>query len=444
MLTPRSVKSQAVDKTGYSRRTTRRASNFILKSSAVPLLHGPFATAMAASISFLAKPGIGSPADTAALTATDFGTQFGLLPREKIELMVRRKMIQALEEIEESQYQPASLDLRLGSRAYRVRASFLPGQHRRVEDLLRALESDGEPISLEGNGAVLERGSVHVIPLIEHINLPKDIFGIANPKSSSGRIDIFTRLTTDNGEVFDRVPRGYQGRLYAEISPRSFSVRVRKGSKLNQIRFRRLNSQQLERAEFGLDEKEIRERHKGMALIDHDLEWRRGGLVLRAGLSGGPGGVIGYRAQKHTGVLDVDKVGYRAADYWEPICARPDKRLILDPDEFYILASRERLQIPPDLAAEMVPIDPAMGEFRVHYAGFFDPGFGAGANGRPSARAVLEVRSYEVPFFLEDGQVIGRLVFEKMAEPPRILYGAASASNYQGQDLKLSKHFRME
>ncbi|HTV33569.1 MAG TPA: 2'-deoxycytidine 5'-triphosphate deaminase [Methylocella sp.] len=378
----------------------------------------------------------------------DFGTQFGLLPRQKIEFMVRRKMILAENDIEEKQLQPASLDLRLGDWAYRVRASFLPGPGHAVMDRLQALESRDEKISLKDSGAVLERGCVYVIPLQEYLHLPDSIFGVANPKSSTGRLDIFTRLSTDNSEVFDRVGRGYNGRLYAEVSPRSFSVRVRSGTKLNQIRFRRLNSQQLERSDFGLDEKELRARHKNFRLVDLDgePELRRGGLVLRVGLSTEPAdGIIGYKAQKHADILDVDRDGYNIADYWGEIRARRDKRLILDPDEFYILASRERLQIPPDLAAEMVPIDPSMGEFRVHYAGFFDPGFGAGGMGRPIARAVLEVRSYEVPFFLEDGQVIGRLVYEKMAEAPELLYGEkGSTSNYQGQGLKLSKHFRME
>lgn len=374
------------------------------------------------------------------------GAPFGLLPREKIAVMVRRKFIQAEADIEESQLQPASLDLRLGARAYRIRASFLPGRELRVEERLRGIMGDAEAISLEGNGAVLERGCVYVIPLLEYLNLPKDIAGIANPKSSTGRLDVFTRLTCDKSDAFDRVPRGYEGRLYAEVSPRSFSVRVRKGSRLNQIRFRRLNSQQLERTDFGIDEKELCERHAKMPLVGGDLEARRNGLVLHVDLHGASGGgVIGYRAQKHADILDVDRIGaYRAADYWEPIRARPDKRLILDPDEFYILASRELLQIPPDLAAEMVPIDPSMGEFRVHYAGFFDPGFGAGAGQYPSARAVLEVRSYEVPFFLEDGQIVGRLVYEKLAGRPQQLYGAGGGSNYQGQGLKLSKHFCAE
>ena len=396
------------------------------------------------SLFHLARPEHDGVADAPLLGANEFGTQFGLLPRQKIEVMVRRGMISS-PEIEDAQFQPASLDLRLGPRAYRVRASFLPGKDFSVRERLDALRSADDEINLEGKGAVLERGCVYVIPLIEHLNLPDSISAIANPKSSTGRLDIFTRLITDNSDVFDRVARSYEGPLYAEVSPRSFSVRVRKGSKLNQIRFRRLNSQQLEGSDFGLKEKELRERHEKIPLVDGDLELRRGGLVLRVGLGAEPAdGVIGYKAQKHADILDVDLTNYDLADYWVEVRARRDQRLILDPDEFYILASRERLQIPADLAAEMVPIDPAMGEFRVHYAGFFDPGFGAGANNRPSARAVLEVRSYEVPFFLEDGQVIGRLVYEKMAEAPQLLYGASAVSNYQGQGLKLSKHFRMD
>ncbi len=382
--------------------------------------------------------------DTVARLAGDFGKEFGLLGREKIELMLRRKMIQSLGEMEPSQLQPASLDLRLGACAHRVRASFLPGKDRTVEDQLTALKSD--EISLEGPGAVLERGCVYVIPLLEYLKLPDSLSGAANPKSSTGRLDIFTRLITDHSEVFDHVGRGYEGRLYAEVSPRSFSVRVHKGTKLNQVRFRRWHPQQFfSRTEFGVDDKDLRERHAEKALVDGELNLR-GGIVLRIALSAESleNEIIGYRAQKHTDIIDVDRVGaYAIEDYWEPIQARPDKRLILDPGEFYILASQEKLHIPPDLAAEMVPIDPAMGEFRVHYAGFFDPGFGYTASGQPGSRAVLEVRSHEVPFILEDGQVIGRLVYEKMAEAPQSLYGASGQSNYQGQGLKLSKHFRM-
>lgn len=375
--------------------------------------------------------------------AQDFGTQFGLLAREKIELMLRRKMIQSVVPIEEGQLQPASLDLRLGARAYRVRASFLPGKERRVAKQLEDWKSD--EISLEGEGAVLERGCVYVIPLLEHLNLTESFSATANPKSSTGRLDIFTRLITDRSEVFDTVERGYEGPLYAEVSPRSFSVRVRKGSRLNQIRFRRWHAQQFSRTDFAIRDEELRERHGKTSLVDGELNLR-GGIVVRIALTAdsAENNFVGFRAQKHTDVIDVDRVGvYEIGEFWEPLQERRDKRLILDPGEFYILASQEKLHIPPDLAAEMVPIDPAMGEFRVHYAGFFDPGFGFAPDGRPGSRAVLEVRSHEVPFVLEDGQVIGRLVYEKMAAAPQLLYGQAGLSNYQGQGLKLSKHFRM-
>ncbi len=339
--------------------------------------------------------------------------------------------------------QPASLDLRLGSRAYRIRASFLPGQGRKVIDLLDALKSD--EIDLEGDGAILERGCVYVVPLLESLNLPQSMSAVANPKSSTGRLDIFTRLIADDSEVFDHVARGYRGALYAEISPRSFSTRVRRGSRLNQIRFRLWAGHHRDETDFAIDDRALMERHEAQAIVDGKASIRHG-LNLRVALAGGSNQqIIGYRAQKHTNPIDVDRVGaYDLKEFWEPIAARADKRLILDPGEFYILASQEKLNIPPDLAAEMIPIDPSMGEFRVHYAGFFDPGFGLSANGEPGARAVLEVRSHEVPFILEDGQVVGRLMFEKMAEAPQQLYGQGGVSNYQGQGLKLSKHFRMD
>jgi dCTP deaminase len=268
--------------------------------------------------------------------------------------------------------------------------------------------------------------------LLESLALPESISAVANPKSSPGRLDIFTRLITDRSEIFDVTERGYQGQLYAEVSPRSFSVRVREGSRLNQIRFRRLNSQQLSRTDFTVEDAELLHRHREKPLVDGELNLR-GGLVLRVALSDETleNKIVGYRAQKHTDIIDIDCVGaYDATDFWEPLYACADKRLILDPDEFYILASQEKLHIPHDPAAEMVPIDPAMGEFRVHYAGFFVPGFGFTESGHPGGRAVLEVRSHEVPFFLEDGQVIGRLVYERMAEAPHVLYGADGIANY--------------
>jgi dCTP deaminase len=321
-----------------------------------------------------------------------------------------------------------------------VRASFLPGRGRSVAEMLAQLKSD--EIGLAGEGAVLERGCFYVVPLMESLALPVRISGAANPKSSTGRLDIFTRLIADRAERFDLVEPGYRGPLYAEISPRSFSVRARAGARLNQLRFRQHDPEAQQQTSFAIEDPELAMAHRLSPLVDGPLNLR-GGVVLRVDLSEPLAkGVVGYRAQKHTDVIDLERLGaYRVEDFWDPLMARPDHRLILDPGDFYILASRERLSIPADLAAEMAPMDAAIGEFRVHYAGFFDPGFGATPDGRPGSRAVLEVRSREVPFLLEDGQFIGRLVYEPMSEVPEALYGEAGQSNYQGQGLKLSKHF---
>jgi dCTP deaminase len=372
----------------------------------------------------------------------ELGPKAGLFPRQQIRLMIQRKMIASIAEIEEAQLQPASLDLRLGSKAYRIRASFLPGRNRTVQGQLDDIQYD--EIALD-DGAVLERNCVYLVELQEFVKLQPTITGIANPKSSTGRLDVFIRLITDGAEVFDLVAGNYEGPLYAEISPRSFSIKVRKGSRLNQLRFRRRNSQQSSYEPNVLSDRELRERHDKSMLVDGELNLRKG-LVLQVGLS--PASldqdIIGYRAQTFTNTIDVDRVGeYDYRDYWEPLSARDQNRLILDPQQFYILASKERLHIPPDLAAEMVPIDPSMGEFRVHYAGFFDPGFGFSEHGHPGSRAVLEVRSHETPFTLEDGQIVGRLAYESLTEVPDILYGQTLVSNYQGQSLKLSKHFRV-
>lgn len=364
----------------------------------------------------------------------------GLAPGERIAELLRDGHIRPASAIAPGQIQPASLDLRLGAKAYRVRASFLPGPRRSVEEMLSA--SSFDEIDLTGNGAVLERGCVYVVPLQERLDLPADVAALANPKSSTGRLDIFTRLIADRSEMFDAAPPGYRGPIYAEVSPRSFTIRAREGSRLNQIRFRRIDPAAA-RGRIALSDAELAARHAQAPLVDGPLDLRDG-LIVRVALARAElGDLIGYRAQKHADVIDVDRVGaYAVSEFWDPIHARDDARLILDPGEFYILASREKMRIPADLAAEMAPIDPAMGEFRVHYAGFFDPGFGEGGDGAPSARGVLEVRSHEVPFVLEDGQNIARLVFEPLSQAPRTLYGQGGVSNYQGQALKLSKHFR--
>jgi dCTP deaminase len=354
----------------------------------------------------------------------------GILPDRMIDALAQAGAIIAAAPFVPGQIQPASLDLRLGHVAYRVRASFLPGPGTPVADRIAALKL--HQISL-GDGAVLETGCVYIVPLMEHLALPPDIAASANPKSSTGRLDVFTRVIADGTRGFDRISSGYQGPLYAEISPRTFPVLVRAGSRLSQIRFRR--------GAATLDAAALAALHAAERLVDDDHADVSEGIAVGVDLAGFSS-VIGYRAKRHTGLIDIDhRAGYDVADFWEPMSARDDK-LILDPDEFYILASKQAVQVPPDYAAEMVPFDPLVGEFRVHYAGFFDPGFGyAGAGGR-GARAVLEVRSREVPFILEHGQIVGRLIYEKMLAQPDKLYGEGIGSNYQAQSLKLSKHFK--
>ncbi|TAK48679.1 MAG: 2'-deoxycytidine 5'-triphosphate deaminase [Xanthobacteraceae bacterium] len=358
----------------------------------------------------------------------------GILPDRAIAALADSGVILPAYPFIENQIQPASLDLRLGDVAYRVRASFLPGPEATVAERIDHLKL--HEIAL-GDGAVLETNCVYIVPLLESLALPKTISAATNPKSSTGRLDVFTRVIADGTRRFDIIGAGYHGPLYAEISPKTFPVLLREGSRLSQIRFRC--------GDATLDADALNALHARERLVDCDAADLSDGVAVSVDLSGeGAGGFVGYRAKRHTGVIDVDRrAGYAIDEFWEPIRARPDRSLILDPDEFYILASKEAVQVPPDYAAEMVPFDPLVGEFRVHYAGFFDPGFGyAGAGGR-GARAVLEVRSREVPFILEHGQIVGRLIYERMQARPSQLYGQGIGSNYQAQGLKLSKHFRM-
>jgi dCTP deaminase len=357
----------------------------------------------------------------------------GILPDSMIAALHAGGAIIAARDFAADQVQPASLDLRLGNVAYRVRASFLPGPNGTVGRRIADLKLHEIPLS---NGAVLETGCVYIVPLAESLALPADIAASANPKSSTGRLDVFTRVIADSMRGFDRIHVGYRGPLYAEISPRTFPILVREGSRLSQIRFRR--------GDALLNAEALTALHNRERLVDTSDADVREGVAVGVDLAGlGPEKLVGYRAKRHTGLIDVERRDeYAVGDFWEPISARPDKSLILDPDEFYILASKEAVQVPPDHAAEMVPFDPLVGEFRVHYAGFFDPGFGyAGAGGKGS-RAVLEVRSRDVPFILEHGQIVGRLVYEKMLALPDRLYGQGIGSNYQAQSLKLSKHFK--
>lgn len=355
----------------------------------------------------------------------------GVFPAQAIDALISKGAVMTGSALADAQLQPASLDLRLGAKAYRVRASFLPGPGVTVAERLEDVRLHTIDLT---DSAVLETGCVYVVPLQESLALPAGVSASANPKSSTGRLDVFTRVIADGVTAFDQIPDGYSGPLYAEICPQTFPIVVRTGSRLSQIRFRSGLPQ--------LDDSELQELHAKERLVSVDAADIDGGLALSVDLSPKGDGPIGYRAKRHSGVVDVDRPGACAVlDYWEPIHLRGASRLILDPDQFYILASKEAVHVPPLYAAEMVPFNPLVGEFRVHYAGFMDPGFGHAAAGGEGSRVVLEVRSHKVPFILENGQIIGRLIYERLSEPPRMLYGSDLGSNYQAQGLKLSKHF---
>jgi dCTP deaminase len=327
----------------------------------------------------------------------------GVLPDGEIEKALERGHIVHDLPLAPDQIQPASLDLRLGREAYRLRASFLPGPGVAVADRLDA-DIVMHRIDLS-DGAVLETGCVYLVPLMERTALPPHLHGAANPKSSTGRIDVFTRLIADGATAFDHVPAGYEGPLWAEVCPCTFSILVRSGDRLSQLRLRRGPAHPKRSVAFSID------------------------LAMD--------GPVGFRAKRHAGVVDVSRIGeHDPRDFWEPLAARKG-RLVLDPGEFYIFASKENVVIPVDEAAELAAIRPELGEFRAHYAGFFDPGFGIAPH---EGKMVLEVRSRDVPFLIEDGQPVGQLVFEALAAPATRLYGE-TGSHYRGQGLKLSKHF---
>ncbi|MGI8839930.1 MAG: 2'-deoxycytidine 5'-triphosphate deaminase [Caulobacteraceae bacterium] len=328
----------------------------------------------------------------------------GILPCQAIEALIAGGAITAQGGVGPGQVQPASLDLRLGARAWRVRASFLPRAGGAVAT--RIADVAMHRLDLTG-GAVLERGCVYIAEVAERLALPHAISGRANPKSSTGRVDVFVRLLTDGQPAFDDIAAGYAGPMFLEIAPQTFSVLARAGTRLNQLRLKRGAPAMLSARSVGVDLSE---------------------------------GVAAYRARRHAGVIDLDlEGGHDPRDFWEALAPRRGE-LLLDPGEFYILASKDRIEIPVLQAAEMTPIDPAVGEFRVHYAGFFDPGFGTAEAGGEGSRGVLEVRSHETPFLLEDGQTVARLVFEPLTQRPDRLYGAGG-SHYQRQGLRLSKHF---
>ncbi len=356
----------------------------------------------------------------------------GVFPARYIERLASHGGIVA-PAFDADQVQPASLDLRLGEVAYRIRSSFLPGPDHTVADRIETLTLHELDLT---EGAVLERNCVYLVPLQESLRLPDNVSAGANPKSSTGRLDVFTRVIGDRARGFDTLPAGYKGPLYLEISPRTFPVRIRTGTRLSQMRFRVGDSR--------LDAHEHKTLHNVETLVFDANAEVSDGVLLSIDLKGTDrNGLIGFRSKRHTPVIDMDlKDTLDVLDYWEPLINRGSDEFILDPDEFYILVSRESVHVPPAYAAEMVPFDPLVGEFRVHYAGFFDPGFGHSAAGGTGSRAVLEVRSREVPFLLGHGQTIGRLIYERLSEAPDRLYGTGLGSNYQAQTLKLSKHFK--
>ena len=351
----------------------------------------------------------------------------GILPSQAIRELIAKGRIVGNRAITEEQIQPASLDLRLGDIAHRVQASFLPGPGGKVEAKVKELRMARVDLT---SAAVFEKGCVYIVPLLEELDLPRDISGKANPKSTTGRLDVFIRLITDDGVEFERVPPGYKGRLYAEIVSRTFTVAVRAGMRLNQLRFVRGNPVSSDSRIRRLDEEQqltyMDEENPVKASVDR-------GLRITVNLEGSsPDEVIAYKARKHAPAIELERINYYAPEeFWEARRHGSNQRLILEPGDFYILASKERVRVPPEFAAEMVPFDPSVGEFRIHYAGFFDPGFGYGSSDIKGTRAVLEVRAHEVPFLIEHEQFVGRLTYMPLLSKPEKIYGLQIGSSYQ-------------
>ncbi|MEW6543052.1 MAG: 2'-deoxycytidine 5'-triphosphate deaminase [Nitrospirota bacterium] len=386
-------------------------------------------------------------------------SRHGILPYQSVKRLVADRVIRAEAPIEARQIQPASLDLRLGKKAYRLLSSFLPERteiqsrlslHASSErDVLDFYKSDLVMYEMDlRDGAILEKGHVYLVPLLESLHLPPTLRARTNPKSSTGRLDVFTRVITDLNTGFDEIRAGYAGPLYLEIVPRSFTIRVKTGLSLNQLR--------LVQGDAAVSDSRLRDLHRTEPLLYHNVTEEKSvplrdlridrGLFLRVDLQGSDShreAIVGYRAKKNSHVIDLAKIGYYAAlDFWDPIRRSRNSTLLLEPEEFYILASKERIRVPVGYAAEMVAYEAACGELRTHYAGFFDPGFGYGEGELRGTQAVLEVRPHDVPFLIHDGQTFFKVVYERMSELPSQVYGAALGSSYQRQGLTLSKHFK--
>jgi dCTP deaminase len=368
------------------------------------------------------------------------GTQAtGILPSQCIRQLVASGRIRSARPVSDEQLQPASIDLRLGPLAYRVRASFLPGKNTTVEAKLRNLALAEVGISRE---QIFETGCVYVVPLLEELALTEDVSAKANPKSTTGRLDVFIRVLVDNGEEFERIPRGYHGKLYAEIVSRTFPVAVQEGMRLNQLRFIRGRERMSDKMLANLD------RQEGLVFTDGEDTAAKAniqqGLWIRLDLRGDrENDIVAFKAKRNAPVIHLNKVHfYEPEDFWDPVRSRAGRAVILDPGDFYLLASKEKIRVPPSVAAEMVPFDPVMGEFRIHYAGFFDPGFGYGSSDIRGTKAVLEVRAHEVPISMEDNQKVGRLIYSELMAIPDKVYGPSIGSSYQQQGLTLSKQFK--
>jgi dCTP deaminase len=362
----------------------------------------------------------------------------GILPSQRIRELIAHGRVSTSLPVEDDQIQPSSLDLRLGPVGYRMQASFLPGPKATVDSRIKDLAMTKIDLT---RPTVFEKGCVYLVPLMEQLNLTAELSAKANPKSTTGRLDIFTRLICDGGTEFERVPEGYKGTLYAEVVPRTFTIIVQAGVKLNQLRFVRGCPPPSDTTLQELDQQETLV--YGAGDLPAEAQINRG-LMVSLNLQGDPEHrLIGYRARQNTPAIDLlQKDHYDPEDFWDPIYEPRNRRIILNPDDFYILLSKEKVRIPPAYAAEMVAYDPSMGEFRIHYAGFFDPGFGYGASDVKGSHAVLEVRSHEVPFLIEDGQIVGRLIYERLLAHSDKIYGMGIGSSYQGQGLALSKQFK--
>jgi len=374
----------------------------------------------------------------------------GYLPYQHLKLAYQEGIIFSKEKIQPSQFQPVSLDLRLGDKAYRIQSSFLP-ENETVEQKLKDLKLYEVDLRARGNNAgILEKGAIYLIPLKEELKLPPTVYAYANPKSSTGRLDMFTRVIVDRGHRFDEIPRGYKGKLYLEVISKSFPVKVKENLCLNQLRIVQTTSVTFGKQSLEPDYKKypILFDRNGFEVRFKDINFQ-GGVFVSVDLMGsGNDSIVAYKAKTNSSVIDLSKTNYYdPQDFWEPVRlnSKRKRRLVLEPDTFYIMMSREKICIWPQMLAEMIAYEPNSGELRTHYAGFFDPGFGwngSDDNMNQGAHAVMEVRPHHVPFMVEHGQTFCRLKFEKILEKPEKVYGRKLSSHYQSQELKLSKYFK--